>query len=160
MNRAVDAILGGWQVNGITTAQAGMPFTPVLAANVINSGPGGALRPNRLASGQVDSGQSIAHWFDVSAFVAPGKGGTTPFVFGNSGRNILKGPDLVNFDFSTFKWFTVTERVRVVFRSEFFNIFNHPNFNLPNANVDTAQAGIISGARAGRIIQFAMKVVF
>jgi hypothetical protein len=161
MNRAVDAVVGGWQINGITTAQSGMPFTPVLAVNVINSGPGGALRPNRLASGDLSSGQqSIAHWFDVSSFVAPGKAGTTPFVFGNSGRNILKGPDFVNFDFSTFKWFTITERVRTVFRAEFFNIFNHPNFGLPNANVDTPQAGVITLAKAPRTIQFAMKLVF
>jgi hypothetical protein len=159
-NPFLQGVFGGWQLNGITTAQTGAPFTPVLSTNVINSGPGGALRPDRISSGNLSSGQTINHWFDVSAFVAPGKAGTTAYVFGNSGRNILQGPDYVDFDFSVFKRFPITEKISVEFRSEFFNIFNHPSFNLPNANVDTPQAGFITGARAPRQIQFAMKLMF
>ena len=159
-NRIVDGILGGWQINGITTAQNGMPFTPTISTDVINSGPGGALRPDRLASGQLASGQTIRHWFDVSAFAVPGTLGTAPYQFGNSGRNILRGPDLVDFDFSVFKTYSITERVKLAFRSEFFNIFNHPNFNLPNAAIDTPQAGIITGVRAPRQIQFGLKLTF
>src|SRR5258708_2992529 len=124
----------------------------------IRSGPGGAIRPDRIASGQLTSGQSIDHWFDVSAFLPQGAGGTSPYHFGNSGRNVLRGPDFVNFDFSVFKTFSITERMKLDFRSEFFNIFNHPNFGLPAAAVDTPQAGAIRVARSPRQIQFALKL--
>jgi len=152
----VNAIFGGWQINGITTLQSGSPFTPVIANSQANAGSGGSIRPNRIGSGKLPSSQqTIYNWFDKSAFVNP-----APFTFGNSGRNIVPGPKLVNFDFSLFKDFRITEALKLEFRSEFFNIFNTPSFGLPNRNVDTAQAGIITYARDGRQIQFALKLLF
>jgi hypothetical protein len=154
-------ILGGWQVNGISTLQSGNVFTPIVASPRTNAGPGGSIRPDRIGSGEFSgSQQSIQQWFDRSAFLAQGAGGNDPFHFGNSGRNILRGPKLVNFDFSIFKEFRIQEQKRVEFRTEFFNVFNTPNFNLPNASVDLPVGGIISSARDPRQIQFALKFIF
>jgi hypothetical protein len=153
-------VIGGWQLNGITTAQTGTPFTPVVANPRTNAGPGGAIRPDRLRSGDLGSARSISQWFDKTAFLVQGTGGSDPYHFGNSGRNILRGPGLVSFDFSAFRYFPLTERVKLQFRAEFFNLFNHANFALPAAAVDTPQAGIISAARDPREIQFALKLLF
>jgi len=160
VNPLVNAITGDWQINGITVAQSGMPFTPVVATNRTNAGPGGAIRPDRIGSGELGAGQSIDHWFDVSAFLPQGAGGTSPYHFGNSGRNILRGPSLVNFDVSISKSFAISEGAALEFRSEFFNLFNHPNFGLPIASIDTPQAGAIRLARAPRQIQFGLKLLF
>lgn len=161
-NTILNALIGGWQMNGITSAQSGWPFTPKLANGTaaINAGPGGAVRPNIIGNPDLGSRQTIQHWFNVAAFVAPGAAGTPPFTFGDAGRNILRGPRFVNFDFSLFKTFPVREHLRVEFRSEFFNLFNHPNFGLPNQFVDQPQAGIITSASSPRQIQFALKLFF
>jgi hypothetical protein len=158
----VDAFLGGWQVNGITSAQSGFPFTPRLAngSSDINSGPGGIVRPYLVGNPTLTSGQSIHDWFNVAAFAVPGQDGTPAYTFGNAGRNILRGPNTANLDFSLFKTFRLRERLKLEFRSEFFNIFNHPNFGLPNPNVDQPQAGIITVASDPREIQFALKLLF
>jgi hypothetical protein len=157
----VDYVLGGWQINGITTLQTGNVFTPIVANPRTNAGPGGQIRPDRIGSGELpESEQSINKWFDKAAFLPQGTGGTDPYHFGNSGRNILRGPKLVNFDFSLFKEIPFTERVRLEFRSEFFNIFNTPAFNLPDRSVDTPLGGVISSARAPRQIQLALKLKF
>jgi len=154
-------VLGGWQINGITTLQSGNRFTPTVANPRTNAGLGGAIRPDRIGDGKLSgSSQSIQRWFDISAFVPQGAGGTDPFHFGNSGRNILRGPKLINFDFSVFKEFPIQEKKRLEFRTEFFNLFNKANFGSPNPSVDLPQGGVISSAAAARQIQFALKFVF
>lgn len=154
--RFATAVFGGWQVNGITTVQSGSPFTPVVANPLANAGPGGAIRPNRIGSGQLPSSQQIVNkWFNVADFPVP-----PPYQFGNSGRNVLTGPGLVDFDFSLFKRIPITERVDLEFRTEAFNIFNHPNFALPDASIGTPQAGIITAAANPRQIQFALHLQF
>src|SRR6185503_17170444 len=97
-------------------------------------------------------------WFDRTAFLAQGTAGTDPYHFGNSGRNILRGPKLVSFDFSVFKEFSLTEKVALEFRAEFFNFFNTPRFLLPNRSVDTAQGGVISAAGDPRQTQLALRL--
>jgi len=72
----------------------------------------------------------------------------------------LIGPGTVNFDFSLFKNFNFAEERRLQFRSEFFNIFNHANFDLPNRLADTPQFGRIFSASDGRRVQFALKYIF
>ncbi len=91
--RAVSAVLGGWQVSGVFTAQSGSPFSVQIACADINA-EGNNCRPNRLASGELPANQrSIARWFDTTAFAIP-----SPVAFGNAGRNILRGPGTVNTD--------------------------------------------------------------
>jgi hypothetical protein len=159
----VDAFLGGWQLNGITAAQTGSPYTPRLAegGTTINAGPSGIVRPYLIGNPNLPSSeQSVDRWFNVAAFAVPGQAGTPAYTFGNAGRNILRGPNAFAFDFSLFKSFSITERVKLQFRSEFFNLFNHPNLALPNMNIDRAEGGTIRGASAPRQIQFALKLLF
>ncbi|MDQ2948494.1 MAG: TonB-dependent receptor, partial [Acidobacteriota bacterium] len=136
-NKAVNAVLGNWQLNGILTVRGGTPFTPALGTSTANTG---AARPNRIGNGNLPSDQrSIFNWFDKTAFVAP-----TPFNFGNAGRDILFGPGGTNLDASIFKSFPlrlIGEAGQVQFRAETFNVLNHPQFAQPNARVDIAQGG-------------------
>ena len=154
-NKVVDGFLGGWQLNGITTAQTGSPFTPFVAGDPNSTG-GGTLRPNRLADGNLPSSQrSVARWFDTSAFVAP-----PLFSFGSAGRDILIGPGLVNWDASLFKNFNFTESKRLQFRAEVFNVFNHTQLLLPGQTIGTPTFGVITAARPPREMQMALKLYF
>ena len=147
------ALPGGWQVNGINTVQTGLPFTPTLNATTVNTGTGS--RPDRIGDGTL-SNPTVDRWFDISAFATP-----PPFTYGNAGRNILYGPGRVNFDFSVFKEFQIKEGLRLQFRTECFNVFNTPQFDLPNAAIGAANAGTITSiVGTPRQIQFGVKVVF
>jgi hypothetical protein len=149
-------VLGGWDINGIWSAHTGGRFTPVLGTNVSNAAGGGTQRPNRIASGNLPSGQqSIAHWFDTSAFVAP-----PLYSFGNSGTGILKGPGYFDLDLGIVRMIPITERIALNIRGEAFNALNRANFNNPNASIGTGPAGIISATQPARIIQLAAKIVF
>src|SRR5262249_61830930 len=86
--------------------------------------------------------------------------------FGNAGRDILRGPPLKNFDFGVYREFRITERHTLKFRTEFFNLTNHPSFFLPNASAASSSFSTISRAAfqsqtgAQRQIQFALKYIF
>jgi len=80
--------------------------------------------------------------------------------YGNSGRGILSGPAFSNTDFSVIKNIPFTERYRLQFRSEFFNVFNQVNFHNPNTRVTSGSFGRITAADDGRVIQFALKLFF
>ncbi|MEX2264907.1 MAG: carboxypeptidase regulatory-like domain-containing protein [Bryobacteraceae bacterium] len=156
MNRggAANFLLGGWQTNGITTIQSGLPFTPGLqvpTTNCCGSRPDG-IRDATLPAGE----RSLQRWFDVTAF------GTPPLhTFGNLGRNTLFGPGRVNFDFSLFKDFAFHEEMKLQFRAEAFNLFNTPQFGLPNASIGAAQAGIINSTVGNpRQLQLALRLQF
>ncbi|MBI3683163.1 MAG: TonB-dependent receptor, partial [Acidobacteria bacterium] len=140
-SKFADVALGGWDTNLIFTSQTGMPFTPVLGTSVSNAG---GSRPDRLGKGTLDN-PDPARWFDTS-FNAPGSAWGVPqqFTFGNSARNVLYGPGRVNFDWSLFKDFSWSERWHLQFRAELFNLFNTPQFDLPNASVGTPAAGRIT----------------
>ena len=161
-NKFVDGFLGGWQINSITAAQTGQPWTPRLAdSSYLNAGPSGIVRPYLVGDPNLPSGQqTVDHWYNVAAFAKPGDAGTPNYTFGTLGRNTMRGPRYFNLDFSLFKSFSFTERVKLQFRSEFFNIFNHQNLAIPNPGVDLPQAGTIRGASAPRQIQFALKLLF
>jgi hypothetical protein len=157
-NPLARAIAGGWQVNGILTLQSGLPFTPALATSVSNAG---GSRPDRLTAGTATD-PALTHWFDTS-FNVPGGAWATPkqFTYGNGGRNILRGPSRKNLDFSVLREERITERFRVQFRGEFFNVFNHPQFDLPNATIGSAAAGVISSTVGSpRDIQLSLRLKF
>jgi hypothetical protein len=138
------------------TLQSGLPFSVFQAI-----GSGIFNRADFAAgfSGSADLDGSVKNrlnkFFDTTAFVAPAG-------FGNTGRNILRGPGQSNVDFSVVKFIPITERTRAEFRSEFFNIFNITNFANPNSNIAVpATFGRITSTSAGpRVIQFALKVQF
>lgn len=158
------AALGGWQVNGVDTFQTGFYFSPTSNVNTLGSGVG-TERPDLVGNPNLPSDQrTLLRWFDVTAFKTP-----APYVWGNAGRNILIGPGTRQFDFSTFKSFPIghSEVRKIQFRSEFFNIFNTPQFNNPGAAIGSTSAGQVSAAgektffqRTSRQIQFALKLYF
>ena len=130
-------VLGGWQVNGIYTIRTGFPFT-VNQGNTMNTASSPAL-PDRLANGKA-SNPTTDRWFDPSAFALLScQDSRFPGLchYGNSGVGILDGPRFNNLDFSLLKNFRIHEGMNLQFRTEFFNIANHPNFNLPNRTLRT-----------------------
>jgi hypothetical protein len=151
----VKNLLGNWSVMNIITVQSGIPFTPSLSTDPANTGT--SKRPDRTGSGKL-ADPTIAKWFDASAFQVP-----QPYTFGNSGRNILTGPPLRNWDFSLFKSFDASrlrEGMVVEFRTEFFNFTNTPYFGQPVTSIQSASVGRITSAAAPRDIQLALKVIF
>jgi hypothetical protein len=157
--RWVNNAFGNWQLNLILIFQTGLPFTPSLASPVANTGTGS--RPNAVGDPSL-SDPTLSHWFNT-ALDTSGAPWTTPalYTFGNSGRGVLRGPGRTHVDFSVFKEFAIMERVRLQFRSELFNVFNHPQFDLPNATIGSAVSGTISGTvGTSRDIQFGLRMVF
>jgi len=157
--RMVSAILGGWTVTGISSFQSGRPLAITTATNNTNSYGGGSRPNNNGKSGELDSSQrTLGKWFNTSVFTQP-----DPFTFGTTGRTLpdAREAGITNFDFSTQKNFTFTERVKLQFRGELFNIFNTPQFGRPGQALGTAQFGVISNqANSPRQVQFGLKVLF
>lgn len=148
-------LFGNWQTNGILTLQSGLPFTPGVANATVNTGTGS--RPDAIRDGNLSSDErSLQRWFDPTAFTTPG-----PLMYGNAGRNILVGPGRVNFDASLFKDFPIFEAAKLQFRTEAFNLFNHPQFGQPNATIGNAQAGVINSTVGNpRQLQVALRLSF
>ncbi|HUA84678.1 MAG TPA: TonB-dependent receptor [Bryobacteraceae bacterium] len=156
-----DKAFGDWQVNVILTAQTGLPFTPVLANPTTNTG--SSSRPNIISGvSPTVPNPTINDWFNTS-FNTAGAVWATPalYTFGNAGRNILRGPGRTNLDFSLFKDFSITERIHLQLRGELFNIFNHPQFDLPAATIGQPGVGAITDTiGTPRDIQVGLRLVF
>ena len=156
-------LIGGWQLNGISTFLSGFPFTPLIGSN--RSGDGDTRNPDRPSVNPNFSGpvqlREPSQWFNPNAFVLP-----APGTFGNLGRGTLTGPGLADVDLSLFKNTAVSERTSLQFRAEFFNAFNRVNFGPPNTTVFSsgaisASAGLITTlATNPRQIQFGLKLIF
>ena len=177
-----DAVLGGWQIGGITTAQSGEALTAVMSTDFSNTG-SFSYRPDQIhnpydfsfntASQGTDyqcsnpGHQTLDCWFNQAAFVTPGlaPGQQSAHAYGNSRVGNLRGPDLVDFDFVLQKNFKVYEAQQLEFRAEFFNLFNHPNFGLPGGSGQIAvdfpgAAAITNTATDNRQVEFALKYTF
>jgi Carboxypeptidase regulatory-like domain len=146
-------IFGGWQASGILSLQSGRPFTAVMSgdfSNTLNRND----RPNLI--GDPNSGpKTVEQWFNKDAFQP-----TTDGSFGTAGRNIITGPGFQNLDFALSRNFSVSERVRIQFRTELFNAFNHANFNYPDSTFNASSFGRIASALDPRQIQFGLKIIF
>ena len=171
-SKYLNAVLGNWQVGGIITEQLGLPFTANLSTDRQNNGLGiiGYGRPNLVGAPNLsDDQQTVGRFFNTDAFVLQ------PFgTLGTAGRNILEGPGTNNVDFSLIKNIPFSERHRLQFRSEFFNLFNRTNFDFPERICTVPQTaavaagasctggtfGTLSAARDPRILQFALKYLF
>jgi hypothetical protein len=149
-------VLGDWQVNGITTIQSGFPFNVTVPGDPANTGVGNQ-RPDIAGRPTENCGSGhLTNCIDASAFAIPAQ-----YTYGNAGRNIFRGPGLVNFDFSLFKNFVVRERLRLQVRGEFFNLFNTPSFSNPGATLTALTFGVISSTSNNmRQSQLALKVIF
>jgi hypothetical protein len=155
----------GWQISGILSTFNGIPINVNTGFDRAGFSSGNTPRPNYTAGCDIYQGaQTYSHWFNASCFTLEPVG-----TFGNTGRNTLRGPGFFNTDISLSKDTKITERFKLQFRAEIFNIFNHENFGLPNTNVFSASgnynasAGTITGSNAGttpRQIQFGLKLTF
>lgn len=158
-NGFLNAVIGGWQTQGILTIQGGLPLNVTGANNNL------ATRPNSTGQSPKLSNPTQYEWFNTSVFVNPAN-----YTYGNLGRTLpdVRGPGTVNLDLSLMKSFHIWERFSVQLRGEAFNIANHVNLGMPNtsfsagANGQNASStfGTINSASAARIIQLGAKVVF
>jgi hypothetical protein len=143
LHPALDGVLGGWGVSGITTFQSGMPV--------------GVSRPsvNNGKSAKLDN-PTIDKWFDTSVFSV-----AEPFTFGNVGRLLpdVRSHGVKDFDIAVGKSFFVSERYELKFRTEFFNAFNTPRFGSPASGVTSATFGAVtSQANRPRSVQFGLQL--
>jgi hypothetical protein len=157
-NPVLDGIAGGWQVNGITTFQSGMPYTIATAGDIANVGTGGQrANATGVASEKLNPRTNGLLGLNRAAYSIP-----TKFTFGNAGEDTQPGFGLNNWDFSAIKNFAIPkfgEASRLQVRFEFFNVFNHTQFLNPSATITTpATFGIVTGANPPRIGQIAAKL--
>lgn len=159
-NKALDMVLGGWQVTGIHVLQGGLGLTATLGgASVLNIGGERRARPNLIGNPVLpESQRTRAKWFNIDAFQAAFS--PSPQAFGTAGVGIMRAPGTINFDYTLAKNFHVTERRYFQFRTELFNAFNRANFGPPNIARENAGFGQILTAGNARIIQFALKFYF
>jgi hypothetical protein len=171
LSNVAEKIVGGWQLNEITTLLSGLPFTPLMGSN--RSGNGDTRNPDRPNLNPAFTGPVVTgdpnQWFNPNAFT-PAPYGT----YGNLGRGVFNGPGLAEVDLSVLKNIAVTERIKLQFRAEFFNLLNHTNYASPNTTVFTntgtaaapnytasPTAGLITNlATTPRQIQFGLKLMF
>ncbi|HEY1501805.1 MAG TPA: TonB-dependent receptor [Acidobacteriaceae bacterium] len=166
MNKAADAVAGGWKVSVIPTFRGGFPLT--LSSNGDHSGTNSFQnRPNCIAPPHVLHKQAIGNgfygyrWFDPKSYQEPSDG-----YFGNCSVSSVYGPGEQNIDGSVAKIFPVTERQNVEFRAEFINAFNHTILDAPSnggidiSNPDGGTIGQINKSEGARNIQFALKYNF
>jgi hypothetical protein len=161
---AARAVIGGWQLNAIANFASGTPFTVYDSANVALQGSAPEItgfyssRPDLIADPN-DGAHTPDAWVSRNAFrrLDPL---TQAGRFGSAGRNVVRGPGIANVDVSLLKTLSVTERTRLQFRAECFNIANHANFGLPENDIASPQFGRVLSAGAPRLLQFGLKVLF
>jgi carboxypeptidase family protein/TonB-dependent receptor-like protein len=167
---ALDAIVGGWQLNVAGTIMSGLPFNISYrdAGQDRDTGPN---RPDLVGDPDVGSGDGLSSpYFNAIPIGSPGSAFGRPArgTFGNMGRNELRGPGFWNMDASLFKQFNFTDRVNLQFRIEAQNVFNHVNLGNPNSEVgvpgnNNASAGFITGTAPNHVqrnLQFALRLGF
>jgi Carboxypeptidase regulatory-like domain/TonB dependent receptor len=155
-----DFVLGGWQLGGILTLQDGFPFTVLCGAGNIQNG-GGVCYPDSTGVNPnlSRSEQARTRFFNTDAFVNR-IGDIRPFRYGTTGRNSVIGPGIISFDASLNKKFNLTESKFLEFRTEVFNLPNHPIWNPPGNQIGTPTYGVITSTRIdSRQLQFALKLV-
>jgi hypothetical protein len=150
-------LIDGWQVNGIGSAQQGFPFS-ISASDTNNVNEATSLRADQVGA-PYPSGfvKNIDHWFSAAAFRNPAAGN-----YGNTSRNLLRGPGIATLDASVFKN-TQFERFNIQLRFESFNVLNHPVFSTPNSSVTSSALGTIGATNSkvpNRQNQAAIRITF
>jgi hypothetical protein len=155
-------LLGGWQVSGITSYATGLPQTVTTtgidpsALGFLGPSASGA-RPDMVGDPNRNAPHTLAQWFTTSAFAPVPTGVTRP---GNAGRGVVNGPGYGRWDLALSKNIKVSEEVKLQFRAEAFNLFNHTNFATVSTSLTSATFGQITGTRDPRILQFGLKLDF
>ncbi len=154
MGAVSDAILGGWQVTGITTFKDGFPLSIGTTDNNACGSFGCGQRPNVTANPNI-SNPTIYEWFNTQAFAQP-----AAYTFGNAPRymSYLRSPGLANWDLGIQKWWNFGEVAKLQLRAEMFNAFNRVNLYAPNQTFGSPGFGTITGAYPARDVQMALKL--
>ncbi len=154
-NGVADYILGGWQINTITSARSGVPYNLSVPGDSANTGNTGYLRPNLIGDPDLDN-PTRQKYFNTAAFAAPGA-----FSFGNFGRYVLRSSPVWNIDLSIFRQFPFGERRSIEFRAESFNLPNTAIMNSPTGNITDANFGkVTSTINTERSLQLGLKIIF
>ncbi len=164
IHRAVDAVLGGWQMSGIVLFQTGVYLTPTFAGTD-PSGTGAARRASQrpdVVSNPIPAQQTSAAWFTRAAFATPANNIGR---YGLSSVGSLLGPGTKNFSMGLAKKFRFTEKTGLQFQADFSNVFNHLNLGNPNTNTSVAAFGTITGTQTAegtgpRVIQMGLRLFF
>lgn len=155
--------LGGWQLSGIYSYNTGTPLT---VTSSLGQDPGGlgflgpsssGPRPDAVGNPILTEKQTVERFFNTAAFAQVPVGVARP---GNSGRSVIPGPSITRLDFSIFKVFSLTERMRVQLRGEAFNVTNQTNFSGVSTALGSATFGRVTAARDPRQIQLGLKFLF
>jgi len=163
-NAFVNAAIGGWGIEGVTTFQSGFPLHLTTNSNNINSPGAGTQRPNVIyGCNPVLSGSATSRlneWFNTSCFFQP-----APFTYGDESRTdpLLRADGISNFDFSAFKNFALAseDKARLQFRAEFFNLFNRVQFGFPGQALGSSNFGVVTNQQnLPRLVQFALRLEF
>jgi hypothetical protein len=166
---AVSSILGSWEVTSMVVARTGFPVNVTVdrSSSDVPDGNTNNQRPDLVPGVSLTppGGSTIAEWINPAAFAVP-----APGTFGTAPRDVARGPGAWQIDMGLGKNVPLTERVRLEFRTEFFNIFNHPQYGLPQADFSAGPGvfgSIISSVNTGpvgtgtpRQIQFMLRVAF
>jgi hypothetical protein len=156
VNAATDAVIGGWQITGITSAKSGFPLH-VWNNGIVDPFQGNAFA-DEVGSPKLKSGRSYKQWFNTNAFT-----GSKEWTYGTASRyqSDLLAPGYVNYDASVQKvWVLPFEKLKLQGRADFFNAFNHTNLYAPNTNVQGSSEGQITNAADNRQIQGGVKVLW
>jgi len=154
--RAIDYVVGNWQLGGIVSFYSGVPFDVTVSnGNLSNTGNtverANLVMPNAYAS---NKGPNL--WLNPAAFATP-----APYTFGNLGRNSLRSDSTKNLDLSLVRRFPITENAGFEFRADAFNLTNTAIFNTPNNTLGNPNFGVITSTRNNpRQLQFALKLIF
>jgi hypothetical protein len=156
-SRAVDWAVGGWQLNGIYTLQAGLPFSVTVDGNP------GSTRADLIGTPSVDPG-NLAHYINIKpvAFSVPASTGGVFNAPGTSGRDILRGPGSSNMDLAIFKNLQISERIRTELRLQAYNLTNTPHFANPNSDFSQGNFGQITGTQpfSYRQVELGLRITF
>jgi hypothetical protein len=155
-------VLGGWKTSGVLTQHEGFPFSVDAVGDANEDGTindRASVIGNPHLAGNRTQTQKLGEWFNTAAFATPVNSD------GNTGRNFLTGPGFVNLDAALIRSFAIPfgpfrETQKLDFRTEAFNLFNHPNFTSPDGAMADGTFGSIHSAGSPRILQFALKLVF
>ncbi len=163
-NRFAKATLGGWEVSGIVTIESGAPLNlGVSGGNASSVVPNSGNRPD--VNGSISYPKTAASWFNPAAFSAP-VCATGPDCYGNLGFDALRGPGRDNWNMSLLKNFAFTERLKLQFRADAFNMWNHTQFkgDANNGGISLNQGssnfGAVTSAFDPREFQLALKLMF
>ncbi len=134
----LNRFLRRWQLAGTGVARTGLPFTPTISGANLDAG--GASRPNRILKGTLPS-PSVREWYNLAAFPTVPAG---QLLYGDSGRNILDGPGLLQFNLSLCRNFAIREKSTLQIRWDAFNFLNRVNLGQPVVTVNTVNAATIT----------------